>query len=85
MCFDPLSELTVMYIYNGLLMQVMKEYELTPREQSLYLYGEVLQHPDKPLRDLGVESGSVLFLKVIIAIAIAICIFSVVVRYSTYM
>ncbi|XP_064392231.1 ubiquitin carboxyl-terminal hydrolase 48-like isoform X2 [Halichondria panicea] len=44
-------------------LMVMKEYELTPREQSLYLYGEVLQHPDKPLRDLGVESGSVLFLK----------------------
>ena len=61
-------------------MQVMKEYELTPREQSLYLYGEVLQHPDKPLRDLGVESGSVLFLKVII-----VFILNIVLRNSPYM
>ncbi len=69
-----------MYMYNGVFVQVMKEYELTPREQSLYLYGEVLQHPDKPLRDLGVESGSVLFLKVII-----VFILNIVLRNSPYM
>lgn len=43
----------------------MNEFGLTPREQLLSLYGEILCDPDQPLRDLGVESGSVLLLKVI--------------------
>ena len=42
----------------------MNEYGITPRDQSLYLHGELLSDSEKPLRELGVESGVVIAVKV---------------------